>query len=68
MAGTDDGHQSTVNTDASWALSHPEKAIDFGYRALKETTDAAKAIIFAYRGPRRAIPISRAVPTAAARP
>ena len=50
VAGTDDGHQSTVNTDASWALNHPEKQIDFGYRALKETTDAGKAIIAAYTG------------------
>ena len=50
VAGTDDGHQSTINTDASWALGHPEKQIDFGYRALKETTDAAKAIIQAYKG------------------
>jgi feruloyl esterase len=49
-AGTDDGHQSAIGTDASWALNHPEKQIDFGYRALKETTDAAKAIIHAYRG------------------
>jgi hypothetical protein len=53
VAGTDDGHQSTINTDASWALGHPEKQIDFGYRALKETTDAAKAIITAYAGPPR---------------
>ena len=26
VAGTDDGHQSTINTDASWALGHPGKA------------------------------------------
>ena len=50
VAGTDDGHQTTVGTDASWALHHPEKQIDFGYRALKETTDASKAIIHAYEG------------------
>jgi len=50
VAGTDDGHQDIVNTDASWALNHPEKVIDFGYRALKETTDAAKAIITANKG------------------
>ena len=31
-----------------WAI--PEKQIDFGYRALKETTDAARAIILAYKG------------------
>ena len=50
VAGTDDGHQSQIGTDASWALNHPEKQIDFGYRALKETTDAAKAIVHAYEG------------------
>ncbi|HWM61777.1 MAG TPA: tannase/feruloyl esterase family alpha/beta hydrolase, partial [Rhizomicrobium sp.] len=50
VAGTDDGHEDTINTDASWALNHPQKAIDFGYRAIKETTDAAKAIIAAYKG------------------
>jgi len=50
VAGTDDGHEDTVNTDASWGLNHPEKVIDFGYRAIKETTDAAKAIIAANKG------------------
>jgi feruloyl esterase len=50
VAGTDDGHQDTDGTNASWALNHPEKVIDFGYRALKETTDAAKAIIAANKG------------------
>jgi hypothetical protein len=50
VAGTDDGHEDTVNTDAGWALNHPEKVIDFGYRAIKETTDAAKAIIAANKG------------------
>ena len=50
VAGTDDGHQSTIGTDASWALNHPEKQIDFGYRALKETTIAGKAILAAYEG------------------
>jgi hypothetical protein len=50
VAGTDDGHQSASPIDASWALNHPEKQIDFGYRALKETTDAAKMIIRAYAG------------------
>jgi Tannase and feruloyl esterase len=49
-AGTDDGHVDPVNTDASWALGHPEKIIDFGYRALKETTDKAKAVIKAFAG------------------
>lgn len=50
VAGTDDGHQSSSGADASWAMNHPEKVIDFGYRAVKETSDAAKAIITAYAG------------------
>ena len=48
-AATDDGHEAT-GTDAGWAVGHPEKVIDFGWRALKETTDAAKALIRAYQG------------------
>ena len=53
-AGTDDGHQDPNGLDASWALGHPQKIIDFGYRALKETTDTAKAVIasFYYRRPK----------------
>jgi len=50
VSGTDDGHQDTVATNASWAQGHPEKVIDFGYRALKETTDASKALIAAQKG------------------
>lgn len=49
-AGTDNGHQSPVITSASWALGHPEKIVDFGWRSLKETTDAAKALIAAQKG------------------
>jgi hypothetical protein len=47
VSGTDDGHQDNVGTNASWALGHPEKVIDFGWRALKETTDASKALLAA---------------------
>lgn len=46
-ASTDTGH--TGNT-GSFALGHPEKYIDFGYRAVHEMTIAAKAIIAAYYG------------------
>jgi hypothetical protein len=46
VAGTDDGHQGG---SASFAVGHPEKVIDFGYRALKETTDVAKDIIMAFK-------------------
>ena len=36
--------------DASFALGHPEKFIDFGYRAVHEMTVTAKAVIAAYYG------------------
>src|SRR5450755_3881678 len=53
-ASTDTGHHAAV-TDGSWALAHPEKIVDFGYRAIHETTDKAKAIVRAFYGdaPRR---------------
>lgn len=44
--GSDTGHQG----DSSYALNHPEKVIDFGYRAAHEMTVKAKAIIAAYYG------------------
>jgi Tannase and feruloyl esterase len=47
-AATDDGSQA--GGLATFALGHPEKIIDFGYRALKETTDKSKAIITALAG------------------
>ncbi len=54
-AGTDNGHQSNVGTSAVWALGHPEKIVDFGWRSLKETTDIAKLLIAAQKasGPKR---------------
>ncbi len=48
-AGTDDGHVGNGRT-AVWALGQPEKIRDFGSRSLKETTDAAKALIRAQKG------------------
>ena len=48
-AATDTGH-SAVGTDARWALGHPEKVIDFGYRAIHEMTQIAKALIKAFYG------------------
>jgi len=47
-AATDDGSQA--RGQPTFALGHPEKIIDFGYRALKETTDKSKAIIEAFSG------------------
>jgi hypothetical protein len=48
-ASTDTGHQGS-GTDASWALGHPEKIVDFGHRAIHEMTDKGKAIAAAYYG------------------
>ena len=46
-AATDTGHQGE-SEDASWAYKHPEKVVDFGYRALHVTAENAKAIIQAF--------------------
>jgi feruloyl esterase len=42
---TDTGH---VGGSAEFALGHPEKVIDFGYRAVHEMTVKAKAIVAAH--------------------
>jgi feruloyl esterase len=42
---TDTGH---VGNTASFALGHPEKVIDIGYRAVHEMTVQAKAIVNGY--------------------
>ena len=48
-AGTDTGHSgSPIN--ASWALGHPDKIVDFGWRAIHEMTLKAKSIIQAFYG------------------
>jgi len=54
-AASDTGHRAAAGTDASWALGHPEKIVDFGYRAVHETAVTAKALIKAFygEGPRR---------------
>ncbi|MBY0508462.1 MAG: tannase/feruloyl esterase family alpha/beta hydrolase [Bryobacteraceae bacterium] len=46
-AGTDNGHESKI-PGALWAIGHPEKLIDFGYRSLKVTSTHAKAMIRAF--------------------
>lgn len=48
-ASTDTGHEGSAD-DASFALGHPEKVVDFGYRAVHEMTVKAKAIIGAFYG------------------
>jgi len=48
-AGTDTGHKGTPMT-GDWALGHPEKIVDFGWRAVHLMTVEAKALIAAYYG------------------
>lgn len=48
-ATTDMGHQGN-QLDASFLAGHPEKLIDFGHRAVHETTVAAKQIVTAFYG------------------
>lgn len=49
-ANTNTGHDAAVPTDASWALGHPEKLTDFGYRAVHLMTALAKEVIRARFG------------------
>ena len=47
VASTDTGHGGG---DASFAVGHPEKLIDFGYRAVHETAGLGKAAVAAVYG------------------
>jgi feruloyl esterase len=46
-AATDTGH-AAAPTNAAWALGHPDRIVDFGYRAIHEMTLKAKAVIKAF--------------------
>ena len=48
-AATDTGH-AAEGTNATWALGHPEKIIDFAYRAIHEMTVVGKATVKAFYG------------------
>jgi feruloyl esterase len=47
VASTDTGHEGKGD-DGSYALGHPEKVIDFGYRAVHEMVLKSKAIVAEY--------------------
>ncbi len=47
-ASTDTGHAS--GNDESWALGHPEKLVDWSYRAVHEMTVDSKLVIEAFYG------------------
>jgi feruloyl esterase len=48
-AATDTGHAAD-GTDAAWALGHPEKIIDYAYRAIHEMTLVGKTTVKAFYG------------------
>ena len=48
-ASTNTGHDGSP-VDATWAKGHPDKIVDFGWRAIHETAVTAKAIIQAFYG------------------
>jgi len=60
-AGTDMGHSAA---DPVWALGHPEKIADWGYRANHVTAGLAKMIIKAFYGAGPPCRTSRVAPTA----
>ena len=49
VSATDTGHEGG-SLDSAWALGHPEKIADFGWRAIHETAVASKEIIDAFYG------------------
>jgi feruloyl esterase len=53
VSGTDDGH---AGNGTDWMTGHPEKVVDFGYRAVHSTSVSAKAIATKYY--RQRIPLS----------
>jgi feruloyl esterase len=44
-AATDTGHNAADGPNGMFALGHPEKIVDFAYRALHETTAESKRLI-----------------------
>jgi len=52
VASTDDGHSGPAvgPNSASWALGHPQKIVDYGYRAVHLTAEDAKRITAAFYG------------------
>ncbi len=48
-ASTDTGHRAG-GTNATWALGHSQKVVDFGWRAIHETAEKGKAITAAFYG------------------
>src|SRR5690349_13491873 len=51
VASTDTGHAGG-GAEARFAMGHPEKLVDFGYRSVHEMTTTAKALVTTFYGTR----------------
>jgi feruloyl esterase len=49
-AGNDTGHSAADGPDGMFALGHPEKIVDFAYRAMHEMTATSKRLINDFYG------------------
>ncbi len=47
---SDSGHPSDTTMNSAWAIGHPEKLVDYGYRATHEVTVAAKRVVAEFYG------------------
>jgi hypothetical protein len=47
VSATNTGHSGS-SLDSDWAMGHPEKIVDFGWRGIHETALTSKAIVEAY--------------------
>jgi feruloyl esterase len=45
---TDNGHENVAMSDQQWAIGHPAKVADFGFRAVHVSTVGAKVVVDAY--------------------
>lgn len=50
-AGTDTGHSAADGPAGQFALGHPEKLVDFAYRAIHDMTVKSKRLIQSFYGP-----------------
>lgn len=50
VAATDGGHDAAKTPQGTFAIGHPEKVVDFGYRAVHDTAEQANAIAAAFYG------------------
>ena len=50
-AGTDTGHSAADGPDGMFGLGHPEKVVDFAYRAIHDMTVKSKRLLAAFYDP-----------------